>query len=73
MVDLELIASAIFLVTGIVYYLECAMRAAIAVEIAQVELAPASSPIELNWYYRPAEVFLRQIIQARSQRGFWQF
>ena len=69
--DLELLASAIFLVTGGAYYLECAMRAAVRVEFQKTELGPVQSPVELAWYYRPAEVFLRQVINARSQRGLW--
>ncbi len=69
--NLELLASAIFLVTGGVYYLECAMRAALRVEFQPAALGPAQSPAELVWYYRPAEVFLRQVIHARSRRGFW--
>ena len=70
-VNLELLASAIFLVTGGVYYLECAMRAAVRVEFQRTELGPVRSPVELAWYYRPAEVFLRQVINARSKPGFW--
>lgn len=69
--SLGLLASAIFLMTGGVYYLECAMRAALRVECLPAELGPAQSPVELAWYYRPAEVFLRQVIHARSQRGLW--
>ena len=69
--NLELLASAIFLVTAGVYYLECAMRAAVMVEFQRAELGPVQSPVELAWYYRPAEVFLRQVINARSQRGLW--
>ncbi|WP_156460387.1 hypothetical protein [Devosia sp. Root635] len=68
---MELLASAIFMVTGGVYYLECAMRAAVQVEFERTALEPAQSPAELAWYYRPAEVFLRQVIDARSQRGLW--
>jgi hypothetical protein len=70
-VNLELLASAIFLVTGGVYYLECAMRAAVRVEFQRTELGAAQSPVELAWYYRPAEVFLRQVINARATRGLW--
>ncbi|MCR6671712.1 hypothetical protein [Devosia ginsengisoli] len=69
--SLGLLASAIFLVTGGAYYLECAMRAALRVEFQPAALGPAQSPVELAWYYRPAEVFLRQVINVRSQRGFW--
>lgn len=69
--NLELLASAIFLVTGGVYYLECAMRAAVLVEFGRTELGPVRSPAELAWYYRPAEVFLRQVIHARGQRSCW--
>lgn len=69
--NLELLASAIFVVTGGVYYLECAMRAAMRVEFQRVKLGPVQSPVDLAWYYRPAEVFLRQVINARSQRGLW--
>ena len=69
--NLELLASAIFLVTAGVYYLECAMRAAVRVEFQRTELGPVQSPVELAWYYRPAEVFLRQVINARSQRDLW--
>ncbi|WP_186766950.1 hypothetical protein [Devosia ginsengisoli] len=47
------------------------MRAALRVECLPAELGPAQSPAELAWYYRPAEVFLRQVIHARSQRGLW--
>jgi len=71
-VNLELLASAIFLVTAGVYYVECAMRAAVTVEFLRAELGPVKSPVELAWYYRPAEVFLRQVINARSERGLWQ-
>jgi hypothetical protein len=71
-VNLELLASSVFLVTAGVYYLECAMRAAILVEFQRADLGPAQSPVDLAWYYRPAEVFLRQVIDARIQRGLWQ-
>ena len=69
--NLELLAGAIFLVTAGAYYLECAMRSAVRVEFQRTALGPVRSPVELAWYYRPAEVFLRQVINARSQRGFW--
>jgi hypothetical protein len=70
-VTLELLASGIFLITGAMYYLECAARSAVLVEVRSPPLAPVRSPAELAWYYRPAEVFLRQVIHARSRRGFW--
>lgn len=69
--NLELLASGIFLITAGVYYLGCAMRSSILVEFAGAELAPVRSPAELAWYYRPAEVFLRQVILARSRRSVW--
>lgn len=70
-VDLELLAGAIFILTAGVYYLECAMRAAVLVEYQHPDLGPVQSPVELAWYYRPAEVFLRQIINARRKRSPW--
>ncbi|KQX40349.1 hypothetical protein ASD04_06890 [Devosia sp. Root436] len=57
--------------TGGFYYLECAMRAAVQVEFQRAGLGPARSPAKLAWYYRPAEVFQRPVIDARSQRGLW--
>ncbi|MHA6691012.1 hypothetical protein [Devosia sp. A449] len=53
------------------YYLECATRAALAVDFVHPALGPVTTPAELAWYYRPAEVFMRQVIHARSQRGIW--
>ena len=67
----DLLISAILLVTGGMYYLACAMRAALRVEFQPVALGPAQSPADLAWYHRPAEVFLRQVIHARSRRAFW--
>lgn len=71
MVDLELLAAAIFLMVAGAYYLRCAMRAAVVVEASHANLAPVANPVELAWYYRPAEVFMRQVVTARSEQGMW--
>lgn len=56
---------------GGVYYLERAMRAALLVEEARSGVGPLTTPVELAWYHHPADVFLRQVIHARAQRGIW--
>jgi hypothetical protein len=53
------------------YGLERAMRAAMTVEDRPGGVGPLTTPAELAWYHRPADVFLRQVIHARAQRGIW--